>query len=111
MPRKRSSGWKNNTPRLLSDPSVEFTIDEITQSSKSQADRDGHGNYISHGPQIKPVLPDDIQSRQDATEQPAVKRHPSLPDGKDLERMRQVPAQVVKEDVSATSPQNNAKRH
>src|SRR6185369_2496780 len=103
MPRKRSAGGKNNPPRLLGDPSVEFSVDKITQPSKSQPHRNSHGNYISHGPQVKPVLPDDIQSGQDASEQPAMKRHSSLPDGKDLEGMSQIPAQVVKEDVSAAS--------
>src|SRR5262245_31703846 len=110
MPAGRTTAWEHHAPGNVRGSSIELAVDEVAQSSETQADRgDGCGQIRDRVDADLLTLAEPYE-RHDGTEQSAVKRHAALPDGEELQRVLQIIRKVVEQRVAQPPADKHTQR-
>ena len=104
MTREGTSFWEDHSPGDLSDTTVELPIDEITNSPQTQSDRGSDNEEVGDLPERLSVPQGKKNPDNEDADQPAMKRHAAVPDGKDLKGIPEIHFKIVEKDISQTGP-------
>jgi hypothetical protein len=108
MARLGAAEGKDHRPGDVGHPAEQLAIDEIGDTSEEQPERHGSGDDVDQAPGRDAAMACEQRHRQDRAEKAAVERHAALPDGEDLQRVRQKTRQVVEEHVSGAAAEDDA---
>ena len=100
MPRKGAPFGKDHSPWNLCDPAIKLTVNEVSDSSQTQPDRDGDDDQVGNFPKGLFISPGEENSNDKYPDQPSMERHPSMPDGNNLKRVRKIYFKIVEEDIA-----------
>ena len=92
-------------------PAPELAVDEIGDAPEEQADRRHHRRHVEHGERVEPAPAREEHDGEHRSEEAAVKRHAAAPDREDLQRLREIGAEIVEQHVADPSAQHDAQRH
>ena len=107
MTRRLARAVKYHPPRQVRDASVELAIDEVPQPACRDAERTERRDEIHQPQETQLVAARFKRHGDDDAQQAAVEGHPALPHRDDLERVRQVVAQLVEEHVAKPPAENH----
>ena len=103
-----AAGGENDAPGHVRDPSIQFAVDEIAESAETEPDWSCRGDQVGDLEEADLVLVRIIERRDYRADQPAMERHPPLPDGKYLQRVGKIVRSIVKENVAESCSDNQA---
>src|SRR5690606_19293200 len=111
MPPERIAGLReHHRPGALGGSPPELAVDEVAQTPGGKTDGHQGCDEVDHVPEWLAASPAIQPDRQDHAQQAAVEGHPPLPHREDLERMREVVARLVEEDVAEAAADDDAHR-
>ena len=101
---------ENHHPRQagVGDPAPQFAIDEIADPPGGQSERHQRGDEVGDVEPGDPVLARPQTHGGEDAEEATVKRHATLPDGKDLQRVSQVVAGLVEQHLPQAAADDHA---
>src|SRR4051812_49151812 len=99
MARRVAGAPKDHPPGHIGDATPQLAVDEVAHAPSGDAEGHERSDEV-HEPQIRDVVPASGDHHgEHYAEQSTVERHAALPDGEDLERMREVVIGLVEEHV------------
>src|SRR5262249_45067551 len=100
--------WKHDCPWHIGHPTPEFTIDEVGDAAEEDpARRHRAGDAATRQPR-NAAQRGEHHHRQHAAEEAAVERHAAVPELEDIERMRDVMAGVVEQNVAEPAAEDDS---
>ena len=100
---------KDHTPGQIGRLAPQLAVDEIGTTAQAQGQRGADHSKVGDGPGVELIHAAHDDAAQDTAHQAAVEAHASLVGGKDLERVGQIVAITVKDDVKQARADNKAK--
>ena len=110
MARERSAIGELDRPGHVRGPAPKLGIDEVGDTHQAEPDRHAGRHHVEQGPGGDAALEREQRHGEDDAEQAAMEGHAALPDGEDVERMRDVARQVVEQHVACAPAQHHADR-
>ena len=92
-------------------PAPELAVDEIGDAAEEQADRRHRRRHVEHGERVEPAPAREQHDGEHRAEEAAVKGHAAAPDREDLERLREIGAEIVEQHVADPPAEHDAERH
>jgi hypothetical protein len=108
MARRVAGAAKHHRPGYVADAAPQLAVDEVAQAPGGDARRHERRGEIHHLQVRHVVAPRREGHRRHHAEQPAVEGHPALPQGEDLERVREVVVRLVEEHVAQPPAEDHA---
>src|SRR6516162_7847321 len=93
--------WKAQAPGMIGNADVtpKLVVDKVHDADESDADRQHHHDFIADDGVLQAgMLPNEEPNRDDHTDQSAVKGHPAVPHGNEVNRIREIKRRVVPAD-------------
>ena len=106
MPGHQSAARKHHGPGNVTWPAEKFAIHEITDSPQPQANGNGYNVNVGALKKIQPFFPAKNPASGYHAKKSAVKRHSPLPGGHDFQRMLEIIAEIIKENIAQTTAEN-----
>ena len=103
------SAAKDHAPGQIGRLTPQLAVDEIGATSQAQRQRSTDHSKVGDGPGVELIHAAYNDAAQDAAHQATVEAHAALVGGKDLERVGQIVAITVKDDVKQARADNKAK--
>jgi hypothetical protein len=91
---------KDHRPGDLSDTTIELPVDEIPDSPETQPNGGSHNKKVSNLPERLFIFPGKKDPDEEDADQPSMKGHAPMPDGKDLEGIGEVHLEIIKKNIS-----------
>ena len=108
MPRQRTAAGEDHPPGEIGDPPPQFTVDKVADPAQAKTDGcRGHQDITGQKDRQLAAPAKDHRSSNHA-EQPAMKAHPALPDGKNFQRTGEVLCRVIEQDVAKAPAEHDA---
>ena len=110
MPRRGPRGGvlEHHPPRHVRHAAPQLAVDEVAGPARGERERRERGEEVGDLEPAQLVLARHPPDRDEHAEKAAVERHPALPDGEDLERVLEVVAGLVEEDVAEPAARDHA---
>ena len=110
MARQRPAAREHHGPRHVADAAPQFAVDEVGEAAKEETGRRDDRHQVRQHEGIGLVADRKGQDRHDDAQQAAMERHAASPEGEGGQRVREVEARLVEQDVAQTSAQDDAQR-
>ncbi len=99
---------EHHAPRHIGYAPPQLAVDEVAEPPRGEPDRHQRRDEVHQREKAALLLAPDEPRCRERPEEPAVERHPALPDGEDFERVRRVVPGLVEKHVAEPSPQDHA---